>query len=89
MILKRSKIMRLFVISDIHGDRKHIKKAARHIRAADRVIIAGDISRNGDPEDALNFLYDLEQYTSGIIAVHGNWDDDTVIDYLVHKMLLS
>jgi uncharacterized protein len=74
--------MKLFVISDIHGDAKYFAAAAGLIGTADCVVISGDIAKNGDPRSAEEVLSLVEQFSSNIVAVHGNWDRDDVRDLL-------
>ena len=66
--------MKLFAISDIHGATKPINKAAPLIRAADWVVVAGDITHTKTRTEAADVLACLEQYSTRILAVHGNWD---------------
>ena len=77
--------MKLFVISDIHGATTPIEKAALLIREADLVIIAGDITRSKTRAEAAEVIACLEQFTTRILAVHGNWDRLEVKDFLEEK----
>ncbi|MDQ5986099.1 MAG: hypothetical protein CSYNP_01817 [Syntrophus sp. SKADARSKE-3] len=77
--------MKLFSISDIHGATKPIEKAAPIIREADWVVIAGDITRNKTRAEAADVIACLEQYSTRILAVHGNWDRLEVMDFLDEK----
>ena len=77
--------MRLFAISDIHGATKPIDESAPLIREADWVVIAGDITRTKTRAEAADVIACLEQYSTRILAVHGNWDRLEVKDYLEEK----
>ncbi|MEE9913505.1 MAG: metallophosphoesterase family protein [Deltaproteobacteria bacterium] len=77
--------MKLFAVSDIHGATRPIEKAASIIRDADWVVIAGDITRTKTRAEAAEVIACLEQYTTRILAVHGNWDRLEVKDFLEEK----
>ena len=77
--------MKLFAISDIHGATKPINKAAPLIRAADWVVVAGDITHTKTRTEAADVLACLEQYSTRILAVHGNWDRLEVKELLEEK----
>ena len=77
--------MKLFSISDIHGAIKPIEKAATLISEADWVVIAGDITSAKTRAEAADVIACLEQYSTRIIAVHGNWDKLEVKDFLEEK----
>lgn len=77
--------MKIFVISDIHGAIKPIEEAASLIRAADLVVVCGDITRKKTRAEAVDVITCLEQYAKNIVAVHGNWDRLEVLEYLVEK----
>ncbi|PKN05138.1 MAG: hypothetical protein CVU74_03335 [Deltaproteobacteria bacterium HGW-Deltaproteobacteria-9] len=77
--------MKLFVMSDIHGATKPIEKAAPLIREADWVVIAGDITGKKTRAEAAEVIACLEQYSTRILAVHGNWDRLEVKEFLDEK----
>ncbi len=77
--------MKLFAISDIHGATKPIEKAATLIREADWVVIAGDITGVKTRAEAADVIACLEQYSTRILAVHGNWDRLEVKEFLEEK----
>jgi putative phosphoesterase len=77
--------MKLFAISDIHGATKPIEKAATLISEADWVVISGDITRARMRAEAADVIACLEQYSTRILAVHGNWDRLEVKDFLRKK----
>jgi uncharacterized protein len=77
--------MKIFTISDIHGETKYIEAAAGLIGGSDLVAICGDIAGGGDRDSALDILSRIERYSTRIIAVHGNWDHDDVRELLERK----
>jgi Icc-related predicted phosphoesterase len=77
--------MRLFAISDIHGAIRPIDASATLIREADWVVIAGDITRTKTRAEAADIIACVEQYSTRILAVHGNWDRMEVRDFLEEK----
>jgi len=77
--------MKLFSISDIHGATKPIERAATLIREADWVVIAGDITSARTRAEAADVISCVEQYSTRILAVHGNWDRLEVKDFLEEK----
>jgi Icc-related predicted phosphoesterase len=77
--------MILFVMSDIHGATKPIDESAPLIRKADWVVIAGDVTRTKTRAEAADVIARVEQYSTRILAVHGNWDRVEVKDYLEEK----
>ena len=77
--------MRLFVASDIHGATEPIEAAAPLLRAADWVVIPGDLTRGKTRAEAAGIIACIEQYSNRILAVHGNWDRPEVKDFLEEK----
>jgi Icc-related predicted phosphoesterase len=77
--------MKLFAISDIHGATRPIDEAAALIRAADGVVIAGDLTRSRTRAEAAEVIARIERYSTRILAVHGNWDRLEVWDFLEEK----
>jgi len=77
--------MKLFAVSDIHGAIKPINKAATLIREADWVVISGDITHTKTRAEAVDVIACLEQYSTRILAVHGNWDRVEVKEFLEEK----
>jgi uncharacterized protein len=77
--------MKLFAVSDIHGATKPIDEAAPLLREADWVVIAGDITRTKTRAEAADVIACFEQYSTRILAVHGNWDRLEVKDFLEEK----
>ena len=77
--------MRLFVVSDIHGAKAPFEAAAEFLRAADWIVIAGELTRGKTRAEAAEIIACLERYSNRILAVHGNWDRPEVKDLLEEK----
>jgi Icc-related predicted phosphoesterase len=77
--------MKIFAISDIHGEKRYFEQAAGLIGSADLVAIAGDLTTSGGKKSAGEVISCVEKYNSNILAVHGNWDGKGVIDLLEEK----
>ena len=74
--------MKIFAISDIHGSLAAIDAVSDRIGAADLVIVAGDITHRHSVDEAASVIMRLSGINGSIIAVHGNWDDPEVEDFL-------
>lgn len=70
--------MKLFVIGDIHGEKKYFGAAAGMIGPADLVVVCGDLAKSGSRSSAEEVLSEIERHSRKIVAVHGNWDGDGV-----------
>ncbi|HOO71360.1 MAG TPA: metallophosphoesterase family protein [Spirochaetota bacterium] len=77
--------MKIFAISDLHGDYKYLCYAQEKIKDADLVTISGDISRSGKIDSAQKIIEYIEKLNRNILAVHGNWDRAEVLDLLEEK----
>ncbi len=79
------RITTICAISDIHGDITYLDRIGEILRESDIVLIAGDITNTGKRVCALDILHEIEQYNTNILAVHGNWDRNEVLDLLEEK----
>ena len=77
--------MKIFVISDIHGEIKHLDSAAGMLGSADLVVVCGDFTGTRGGSAAADILSGIESYNSAVLAVHGNWDSNDVADLLKTK----
>jgi Icc-related predicted phosphoesterase len=77
--------MKVFAVSDIHGEIKYFEAAAELIRSSDLVVLCGDLTKTGDPAEAEKVVSCIESLTTNIIAVHGNWDRNEVCTFLEGK----
>ena len=77
--------MKLFLVSDIHGDTSFFNRAEDEMKSADLVVIAGDLTTRGSAGEAENILRLIENVNSNIAAVHGNWDGPDILALLEAK----
>ena len=75
--------MRILALSDIHGNRTALKRILAQAEPADVLIIAGDLTNWGDPDEALMIVALCEQHTPTVLTVSGNCDDDLIERHLV------
>lgn len=74
--------MKIAVLADIHGQTRYAEEARGRLRAADLVIIAGDITDFGGREAAGKVLREIAALNENILAVPGNCDRDGVQEEL-------
>ena len=74
--------MKIFIISDMHGDTRFIDAAGKLMKKSDAVIICGDISKGSRRKSAETVLNGIEKYNKNILAVHGNWDGPEVLELI-------
>lgn len=70
--------MKLFAMSDVHGDLRHFDTAAALMESADAVVLSGDLMRACSARSAERALARIESHAKKIFAVPGNWDTDEV-----------
>lgn len=74
--------MKIICIVDIHGNIKPIDSIGDALSSADLVIIAGDLTHFGGPDEAREVLEAVSKYNKNILAVTGNCDTKEADDYL-------
>jgi Icc-related predicted phosphoesterase len=74
--------MRLVSFGDIHMSLPTIERLALELRAADLVILSGDLTNFGGREDAAQVLAATRRHARNVLAVSGNLDQLEVIDFL-------
>nr|WP_245684780.1 phosphodiesterase [Orenia metallireducens] len=83
-------ILKIGVISDIHGSLTAFKKATKYLEDVDMILVAGDIlyhgARNPLPEgyDTKALVEEINGFKGDLLAVKGNVDavvDDWVLPY--------
>jgi hypothetical protein len=74
--------MKLFIISDMHGNTRFLDSAGDMIKNSDAVIICGDISKDSRRKSAESVLNKIKENNKNILAVHGNWDGPEVLELL-------
>ncbi len=71
-------MIRIAAAGDVHFDRKSHNRMAQHLRdlagKADVLLLAGDLTQTGHPEEMLVLANDLRQSPVPVIAVLGNHD---------------
>jgi len=72
-------------LGDIHGGVHWNEKLAAAARNADAVLICGDITTFGGPDDASVVLDDIQCYCDTIFAISGNCDSDKIDNYLAQR----
>jgi len=77
--------MKLLLISDIHGDLSFFGAAEKELKAADLVVISGDLTSRGSSGEAEKIISVIEGINRNIAAVHGNWDGREVLELLEER----
>jgi Icc-related predicted phosphoesterase len=71
---KGPNLMKLLVLSDIHGKIASLKSIAGELASADAVLVAGDITHFGGKDEMIAILDEIKKYSSSLHAVPGNCD---------------
>jgi Icc-related predicted phosphoesterase len=81
--------MRLLCVSDIHGKSSSVSEVLRIEKSTgiDIIIVCGDITQLGGYNEAEPIIGLLLETGKPVIAVHGNMDTETVLQYLIDKGL--
>ncbi len=74
--------MRIVSIGDIHMSLRSIERLAAELRAAELVILSGDLTNFGGRDDADKVLAAVRRHVRQVLAVSGNLDQLEVIDFL-------
>ena len=77
--------MIVIALSDIHGSLRFLSEqspVAADLRAADMVVISGDITNFGDDAQVHHIIAGLVKYNPNVFAVAGNCDPAAVDNYL-------
>ena len=74
--------MRIVSFGDVHMSLRTIDRLAPELKAADLVIISGDLTNFGGRDDAQRVLAAVRQHASAVLALSGNLDQPEVIDFL-------
>jgi len=70
--------MRLLCLSDIHGDRLALKRILARAKAADAILLAGDLTNFGTPNGAERIVRMAQDYCDTVLAVAGNCDSAAI-----------
>ena len=74
--------MRIVSFGDIHMALPIIERLSPELRAADLVILSGDLTNFGGRDDAAQVLAATHRHARNVLAVSGNLDQLDVIDFL-------
>ena len=74
--------MRIVSFGDIHMSLQTIEWLGPELRAADLVILSGDLTNFGGCDDAAQVLAATRRHARDVLAVSGNLDQLEVIDFL-------
>jgi Icc-related predicted phosphoesterase len=76
--------MRVLILADIHGSAKAIHLLADEAAACQGVVLAGDITHFGGPDELAPILAAVEAFGKPIFAVPGNCDL-TAVDHMLQQ----
>jgi len=66
--------MKIIALSDLHGNLDRLDAIADELRAADLLLVSGDITKSGSADEAAGIIRTLQEYNAALLAVHGNRD---------------
>lgn len=70
--------MKILAIADIHGSFFRLDGIIRNSDPVDAVVIAGDLTHGGPPENAVRSISILNHFCRRVLCVPGNWDPPEV-----------
>lgn len=71
--------MKVLALSDIHGKFFRLDGIIKKSDPVDAVIVAGDFTHGGPPENAVRSISILKHFCPRVLAVPGNWDPPEVV----------
>ena len=74
--------MRILVLADIHGHVKQIPFLVNAVKDCDAIVLAGDITDFGGPDQARSVVSALAAFEKPVLGVPGNCDRSPVNDVL-------
>lgn len=74
--------MQILAISDIHGNRSQLRAILAQARPADLIVLAGDLTHLGNPDEAQAIVTLCRQHTPEVLTVTGNCDDALIEKYM-------
>lgn len=77
--------MTFLTLGDLHGRIEWTEDLEAAAQIARAVLICGDITSFGGPEDASRVLDEIQPYCDTILAVAGNCDSPAIQDYLTER----
>ena len=70
--------MRILAIADIHGNRSKLREILSAAGLADVIVLAGDLTHLGGPDDAQAAVKHCRPYAPHVLTVSGNCDDELI-----------
>jgi len=70
--------MKILALSDIHGKFFRLDGIMRQSDPVDLIIVAGDLTQGGPPENAVRSISELQHLCKNVLCVAGNWDTPEV-----------
>ena len=74
--------MKIIALPDLHHATNSLKSLGIVLTTLDLVLLVGDITEEGNPDDAREVVRFLQQQNCPILAVPGNWDGPDVLQFL-------
>jgi Icc-related predicted phosphoesterase len=74
--------MKIISFGDVHMATRNLERMGEVMRDCDLVILSGDLTNFGGPDDARKVLTDVRHACSAVLAVPGNLDRLEVIPFL-------
>ncbi len=74
--------MKIISFGDVHMATRNLERMGEVMRDCDLVIVSGDLTNFGGPDDARKVLTDVRRSCSSVLAVPGNLDRLEVIPFL-------
>lgn len=70
--------MRLLCITDLHGKSDALKRILAETNTADAILLGGDITHFGSPQDVQQIVSTIESLGKPVLAVAGNCDSAAI-----------
>ncbi len=74
--------MHILAIADIHGNRSQLRAILSRAGAADLIVLAGDLTHLGNPDEAQAIVAMCRAHTPDVLTVTGNCDDALIEKYM-------
>jgi Icc-related predicted phosphoesterase len=74
--------MKIISFGDVHMATRNLERMGEVMRDCDLVIVSGDLTNFGGPDDARKVLTDVRRACSSVLALPGNLDQLEVIPFL-------
>jgi len=75
----------LLTLGDMHGHVEWSRPLHAAVEEVDLIVVTGDLTTFGTPEDAGAILDDLESRCGGVLAIAGNCDSVAIIEHLEER----